>query len=72
MARPGGVQERHESSPVVAIYETHTEAEAAVNAVGAAKFVVTAHGTSAEVGDARAILAARGTPDVATYPSPGK
>jgi hypothetical protein len=40
-------------------------------AIGAGKFVVTAHGTAEEVKGARAILAARGTPDVATYPSLG-
>jgi hypothetical protein len=38
-------------------------------AIGAGKFVVTAHGTPEEVKGARATLAARGTPDVATYPS---
>ncbi len=41
-------------------------------AIGAGKFVVTAHGTPAEVERARSILAARGTPDVATYSPSGR
>jgi hypothetical protein len=39
-------------------------------AIGAGKFVVTAHGSTAEVESARAILGARGTADLATYPAP--
>jgi hypothetical protein len=38
-------------------------------ALSAGKFVVTAHGTTAEVERARSILAAKGTPDVVTYSS---
>lgn len=36
-------------------------------AVGAGKFIVLVHGTAADVDRARAVLAAKGTPDVATY-----
>jgi len=44
----------------VVMYET---------AIGAGKFVVTAHGTPAEVDRAHSVLAAKGTAGVATYPS---
>ena len=36
-------------------------------AIGAGKFVVTAHGTAGEVDRARSVLASKGKPDVATY-----